>query len=312
MKIPKDGIIKILVDENLAETRIDNLLTKELPEVSRAFFQKLIKSEKIRVNSIPVKSSYITKNKDLITIEFPEKLIPQKRSEQASSINIPIIHEHEDFIVINKPAGIISHAPHTNYPELTVVDWLKNRYPQISEVGEIHRPGIVHRLDKNTSGLMIITLSPQGHSAIGKLFKERLIKKEYTALAEGQTPDTGIIDYPLIRDPKNPHKRMAITNSFAYGDAKTAYTEFETIKNFDNFSLIVARPKTGRTHQIRVHLASIGHPLLGDTLYGAQETELITRHALHASRLQFNYLGTDYDFKAEMPDDIQQLVSFIQ
>lgn len=308
MNIPEDGIIKIIIEKDSAKTRIDTVLFKYFPSFSRSFFQKLIKIAKVKVNDLSIKSNYIVKDKDIIEIIFPEKLIPINRTSQALNINIEIIFEHQDFIIINKPAGIASHAPHQNYLELTVVDWLRSKFKNIDTVGEINRPGIVHRLDRNTSGLMIITLSPIGHATIGRMFKAKLIYKEYLALVEGQIIKQGEINYPLMRDPKNPYKRMALKDSFVYGDAKEAYTSFKVLNYFLNYSLVLVAPKTGRTHQIRVHLASIGHPLVGDVIYGALDNALISRHALHASVLKFNYLGIDYNFELALPADMSALI----
>jgi len=309
VKIPQDGKIIIKVTEDNINERLDNFLASQLEGYSRSFFQKLIRSGRISVNNQNVKSSFILKENDTINIEFPEKLIPQAREHEAELVSIPIVFEHEDFIVIEKPAGLIVHSPHSNYEEITLVDWLKNRYPQISKVGEINRPGIVHRLDKNTSGLMIITLSPQGHAQIGKLFKDKKIQKKYMAIVEGRLENSGFIDYPLIRNPKEPHKRMAIKDHYSYANAKEAYTKYSCVNNFKNYSLVLAEPKTGRTHQIRVHFAAIGHPLVGDTLYGAKELSEINRHALHAAGLEFEYKGEKYNFSSELPKDIKKLMS---
>ena len=309
VKIPQDGPIKIIIEKNIPENRVDSFLAANFPNLSRSFFQKLIKAQKVLVNKQPVKANQLLREHDLVEIFFPEKLLPQNRIAQAFKINIDILFEHEDFIVINKPAGLITHAPHSNYTELTLVDWLKSRYPDIDKVGEINRPGIVHRLDKDTSGVMIITISPQGHANIGKMFKNRQIQKEYLAIVHGTTPKEGEINLSLMRDPKTPHRRMAIFEKFTYHDAKEAFTKYKTIKHLKNdTSLILVTPKTGRTHQIRVHMATIGHPLVGDTLYDAPNSDLINRHALHAASLAFNYLGVDYKFEAPLPPDIKSLL----
>lgn len=310
VKIPQEGPIKIIIKKNINEHRLDSFLAENFANLSRSFFQKLIKAQKVLVNKKAVKSNQILKENDLIEIFFPEKLIPQIRQEEACKIKIDVLFEHEDFIVINKPAGLITHAPHSNYTELTLVDWLKSRYPSIDKVGEISRPGIVHRLDKDTSGVMIITISPQGHANIGKMFKNRQIQKEYLAIVHGNTPEEGEINLALMRDPKKPQRRMAIFENFTYKDAKEAFTKYKTLKYLKNgTSLILVAPKTGRTHQIRVHMAAIGHPLVGDTLYDAPSNEIINRHALHASSLAFNYLEVDYKFEATLTPDMEKLIN---
>ena len=309
VKIPQDGSIKITIEKNMPEKRLDSFLAEVFKTLSRSFFQKLIKAQKVLVNKQTVKANQLLKEQDLVEIFFPEKLLPQNRIAEAFNIKIDIIFEHEDFIVINKPAGLITHAPHSNYTELTLVDWLKSRYPEIDKVGEINRPGIVHRLDKDTSGVMIITISPQGHANIGKMFKNRQIQKEYLAIVHGATPKEGEINFALMRDPKKPQRRMAIFENFTYHDAKEAFTKYKTINYLKNgTSLILVTPKTGRTHQIRVHLATIGHPLVGDTLYDAPIDGQIDHHALHAASLAFNYLGVDYKFEAPLPPDIESLL----
>ena len=310
VKIPQDGPIKIIIENTTPENRVDSFLAASYPNLSRSFFQKLIKAQKVLVNKQPVKANQLLKEQDLVEIFFPEKLLPHNRIAEAFNIKIDIIFEHEDFIVINKPAGLITHAPHSNYTEITLVDWLKSRYPDIDKVGEINRPGIVHRLDKDTSGVMIITTSPQGHANIGKMFKNRQMQKEYLTLVHGTTPTEGEISFSLMRDPKKPQRRMAIFENFTYHDAKEAFTKYKTVEHLKNgTSLVLVTPKTGRTHQIRVHMAAIGHPLVGDTLYDAPHTDTINRHALHAASLAFNFMGVDYKFEAPLPPDIKALLN---
>jgi 23S rRNA pseudouridine1911/1915/1917 synthase len=241
---------------------------------------------------------------DSVEIFFSEKLLPYNKIAKSYPINVDIIFQHEDFIIINKPAGLITHAPHGKYTKPTLVDWFKSRFSYID------KPGIVHRLDKNTSGIMIVAKNPRGRIKFGKMFKNRQIQKEYLALVHGTTPKEGEINFALMRDPKKPQRRMAIFENFTYHDAKEAFTKYKTIKHLKNgTSLVLVTPKTGRTHQIRVHMASIGHPLVGDTLYDAPNSKLINRHALHAASLAFNYMGVDYKFEAPLPPDIKALLN---
>lgn len=223
---------------------------------------------------------------------------------------IRIIHAEDDFLALDKPAGIAVHRGAGVKGE-TVVDWLVEKYPEIQRVGDDpkERPGIVHRLDKDTSGVMIVARSQQAFEDLKQLFKERKIEKTYLALVLGAPKKkSGTIDAPIGRSAANPTKRG--TGARARG-SRTAVTEYRTLERLGAWTLLEAKPKTGRMHQIRVHLASIGHPVAGDRTYGGSRTALpgLGRQFLHAWRLSFSYPeGRRWQFEAALPEDLDAVL----
>jgi len=222
---------------------------------------------------------------------------------------VEIIQETDRFLIINKPAGLIVHKPGPQSTAVTLVDWLLPRYPELATVGDGARPGIVHRLDKDTSGLMIIPRDPVTHAAIGRLFQSRAITKTYYALVVGTPPQEGEINFSITRDPRTPTR---MTHSKTLG--KTAYTRYAVIQQYPTMALIAAYPTTGRTHQIRVHLKAIGHPIIGDLVYGDgypkyhHPSSLIARQALHAAKLALTLDDISYSFTAPLPPDMVQMM----
>ena len=224
---------------------------------------------------------------------------------------IDIIFENEDFLVINKPAGLLVHQ--INKPEKTLVDWLINRYPKIKEVGEDKtRPGIVHRLDRETSGLLLIAKNQKAFNYFKKLFQEHQIKKGYFALVYGEFKNKkGEINKP-IGIVASSIKRSTAAKKMK--ELKEAVTEYEVIKSFEyegeKFSLLKVFPKTGRTHQIRVHLSSIGHPILGDKIYGRRRQNFSPRLFLHAYLLEFKAPnGSVLHLESDLPSDLVNVLA---
>jgi len=232
-------------------------------------------------------------------------------------MQITLIHEDKNLVVVAKPAGIAVHGALRSGGRSgsakggTLVDWLRERYPAISAVGDDPnvRPGIVHRLDKNTSGVMVVARNQESFEALKQLFKSRDIEKTYLALVVG-TPkkSSGTIDAPIGRLTRNRTKRGTGRGITA---ARTAVTTYRVLERFDGWSLLRIRPKTGRTHQIRVHLASIGHPIAGDAVYGAGRSTLpgLERQFLHAFSLAFSLPpGRRWHFEAALPDDLDRIL----
>lgn len=285
--------------------RLDLCINKMMPEYSRTFCQRLISQAKVLLNGKPAKQSQLVLPLDTISIHIePAQPLydPSINLDDVRAINIEVLHTEKDFLIINKPAGIMVHKPSPYCTEITVVDWLNNYFNECMSVGHPERPGIVHRLDENTSGLMIIARTNIAHQQFTTLFKNRAIKKEYTALVEGHPPAVGVIDLPIGR---NPVKRNQMT---IHGiKPRESLTHYKTVHYFDHYSLVRVQPHTGRTHQIRVHFQAIKHPLIGDTTYGKQSA-FIKRHALHASQLSFIFLGKSYTFQSSLPTDIQKLI----
>jgi 23S rRNA pseudouridine1911/1915/1917 synthase len=285
--------------------RIDLYLTQKEICPSRSQIRNLIKQGKIRVNSNLVKPSYILKNRDVIDLALLEK---KELKIKAESIPLDIIYEDEYLVVVNKPADMIVHPAGKICSGTLVNALLYHCKDSLSGIGGIIRPGIVHRLDKNTSGLIVVAKNDFAHLNISKQIKERQVIKKYIAVVHGiMKDDSGIIDAPIGRSLKN-RKKMAVTTE---GKTREAVTQFKILKRFSAYTLIEATLRTGRTHQIRVHLVYIGHPIIGDQLYGHRKQVLnISRQALHSHILGFVHpLSKKYmQFCTPLPKDIQELI----
>ena len=262
--------------------RIDLYLTQKEIYPSRSQIRNLINQGKIRVNSNLVKPSYILKNRDVIDLALLEK---KELKVKAESIPLDIIYEDEYLVVVNKPADMIVHPAGKICSGTLVNALLYHCKDSLSGIGGIIRPGIVHRLDKNTSGLIVVAKNDFAHLNISKQIKERQVIKKYIAVVHGiMKDDSGIIDAPIGRSLKN-RKKMAVTTE---GKSREAVTQFKILKRFSAYTLIEVTLRTGRTHQIRVHLVYIGHPIIGDQLYGHRKQVLnISRQALHSHILGF-------------------------
>lgn len=282
--------------------RLDKFISNQLSNYSRSFLQDLITQGYVKVNEIPItKSSFEIKPNDKIEILFPEREIPTGL-DITQDLGIKVLYTHKDFLIIYKPPSIIVHSPSSFSQTVTLVDWLIHHFNEIKTVGSIERPGIVHRLDKDTSGLLIIARNNQAHMIFSNLFKERLISKTYLAIIQGVPATTGLISYKIIRDPIFKHKMIHSTMA-----GKDALTYYKLLEIYKDSSLVEVNPVTGRTHQIRVHFSSIGHPLIGDKVYGTT-SPLINRQALHAYRLSFMYENIYYSFLSDMPGDMKDLI----
>ncbi len=303
--------ILITINSDQSGQRIDLFLAQYLPEYSRSYFKNLIEQGAISINGQAVtKSGYLLKLADQLVIKFPV-LEHVQINEQVSALKVEVVFEHPDFLIINKPAGLVVHAPQHNYTGVTLVDWLLKYFHDIKTAGSQERPGIVHRLDLHTSGLMIIARNHQSHALFTDLFKNRQIQKTYLAIVFGHPPKSGIIDYHIVRHPtarqKMTHVLKSDLNQNWAKKARASHTSYEVQQYFDRYSLVALKPVTGRTHQIRVHMTAIGHVLIGDTVYG-DKTKLLGRQALHAHRLEFVYQGQSYSFESELPSDMHDLV----
>lgn len=283
--------------------RLDLFLFQQKTGYSRSHFQHLIDAGAVTINGVvATKSSVIVKANDTVVLTIPLPVARPQTKEAVGHLDVSIVYENEHFLVVNKPPFLSVHAPSAGNTELTLVDWLVAHVNGIKAVGSDDRPGIVHRLDKDTSGLLIVAKNAYSHAKLSDLFKDREMHKTYYAIVQGHTPKAGFIDANIVRHPLHPTK---MTHSKAQGrQALTRYTAKEFLTDA---TWVEAKPVTGRTHQIRVHLASIGHPLIGDAVYHTK-SPLINRQALHAYRLTFTFEGQDFDFTQEPPQDFLELV----
>ena len=287
--------------------RLDKFLCKKMPEYSRAIIQKMIKEKNILINSLEAKSSYKIKFGDIIDIKPPENKIDLSPDP---SIKFDIIHDEKDFAVIGKPAGLVVY-PGIKHNEKTLINGLLAVWPEIKSAGEDPlRPGIVHRLDKDTSGIMIIAKNNSAFEYFKNLFKNRQVKKTYLALVHGiLTPREGIIDFPVRRSVSNPVKQVAVKIKFQTENTRPAITRY-VVKQYlkdslgNEYTLVEAMPETGRMHQIRVHFAALGHSVVGDKIYQDKKTPKnipLENHFLHAADLNFiSPAGKNLKFSSPM------------
>lgn len=289
--------------------RIDLYLTKKKTYPSRSQIRNLIIQDKIRVNNNPVKPSYILKNGDVINLTLPEN---KELKIKAEAIPIDIIYEDEYLVVVNKPADMIVHPAGKILSGTLVNALLYHCQGTLSGIGGVIRPGIVHRLDKNTSGLMVVAKNDLAHLDLSRQIKDHQVTKKYITLVHGNMrDDSGIIDAPIGRSLNN-RKKMAVT---VEGKSREAITHFKVLKRFSGYTLVEATLRTGRTHQIRVHLAFIGHPIVGDQLYGHRRQGLnISRQALHSYVLGFVHPASKkyMEFSTSLPQDMQELIDCLE
>jgi 23S rRNA pseudouridine1911/1915/1917 synthase len=293
-----------LVTAATAGPRLDQFLRNELPEHSRAFLQKLIDDRHVLVNSKPAKPSYTVRPGDTITVTIPP---PRPLAAQPEAIPLTILHEDADLIVINKPAGLVVHPAAGNYAHTLVNALLHHCRGQLAGIGGVERPGIVHRLDKGTSGCLVVAKTDAAHQALVAQFKTRGVKKIYRAVCRGAfARPSGVIETLIGR---SSHDRKKMSARAPRG--RPAVTEYRVLRQFADFALVELTIQTGRTHQIRVHMAHIGHPVVGDTVYGrAGATDIsVDRPLLHAYKLGFTHprTGQLLEFVAPLPEDITTL-----
>ncbi len=294
---------KIKVTQDFEKQRLDIYLSETVfKDKSRSYVQNMIKDERILVNTQKVKTGYILKAGDDITIFDVE---PVKLDLNPVDMNLDIVYEDYDLLVINKPEGLVVH-PASSYHEPTLVHGLMHQVDTLSSINGVIRPGIVHRIDKDTSGLLVVAKNDISHQLLSEQLKKHEIKRTYIALVYHDfTEEEGTINAPIGRHPKN-RLKMAIVE-----DGKHAITHFKVLKRFNNqYTLISCELETGRTHQIRVHMAYINHPIVGDALYGPKQ--VISDHGqfLHATELSFMHpIKKEYmTFNADIPDYFQKFI----
>lgn len=278
--------------------RVDLYISQNAPEISRSFIKKISEDGGVTVNGKIVKCSERLKVGDEIIIEVPEA---RPLDAIAQNIDIDILYEDEDIIVVNKQKGMVVHPASGNY-DGTLVNALLGHYgDKLSNINGVIRPGIVHRIDKDTTGVLVVARNNIAHEKLSQLFKVHDLKREYIALVEGMVAtNSGMIDAPIGRHPVD-RKKMAINTK----NGRNAITDFEVVDRYKKATLVKATLETGRTHQIRVHMAFIGHPLVGDPVYGRKKSTFnIEGQLLHAQTLGFVHpTKNEYmEFRAELPE----------
>lgn len=282
--------------------RIDKVIANHFPAFSRSQVQNWLTKERITVNDAVVKANYKVKTGDVIVIEPVE---PEVLDVQPENIPLDIVYEDEDVVVINKPQGMVVH-PAPGHPNGTLVNALMYHIDHLSGINDVIRPGIVHRIDKDTSGLLMIAKNDQAHESLAKQLAEKTSMRRYLALVHGNIAhDKGTVDMPIGRNPKDRKKQAVVENG------RHAVTHFKVLERFGQYTLIECQLETGRTHQIRVHLAEIGHPLVGDPLYGPRKTLKGNGQFLHAAQLGFTHpkTGEWLEFSAPLPDIFEQTLT---
>lgn len=273
-----------------AGKRLDHWVQQHMPEISRSRLQAWIKEGRVLVNGAPVKASHLVRGGETIDVS---PAAPPPLAAAPEDLPVEILYEDPSVIAINKPAGLVVHAG-AGTESGTLVNRLVHHFAALSQVGGGLRPGIVHRLDKGTSGVLLVARDDAAHQALAKQFSGRTVEKIYLALVHGSVRnEQGRITTPIARDPE---RRIRMTTRLSSG--RTALTEYRVLRRFDKFTYLEVRIGTGRTHQIRVHLSSIGHPVAGDNLYGAPAAERIF---LHAYRIAFTSPATGERVTVEAP-----------
>lgn len=298
---------KVLQAEEFVGERIDKFLSCRLEEVSRSYIQKLIKEGHVSVNGKPVKANYKLGADDEICLEIPEAKEPDILPED---IPLDILYEDQDILVVNKPKGMVVHPAAGHYSGTLVNALMYHCKDSLSGINGVMRPGIVHRIDMDTTGSLLVCKNDEAHRILAEQLKEHTIRREYHAIVYGNLKDdAGTIDAPIGRHPVD-RKKMSINHK----NGKRAVTHYEVLERFGNFTYIRCRLETGRTHQIRVHMASLHHPLLGDEVYGPSSKPPfsgVKGQVLHAKILGIHHPSTgEYmEFDAPLP---QYFVDLLQ
>jgi 23S rRNA pseudouridine1911/1915/1917 synthase len=309
------------IEEDQAGARLDKFLVEKVKDKTRGDIQRLIESGEVLVNGKKKSNHYFLKAGE--SVEIKKEKAGSKKPKLNPDLKIDIVFENDDFLVVNKPAGLIVHgAPHIK--EATLADWLLKKHPGLKKVGEDKlRPGIMHRLDKEASGLLVVAKNNPTFFCLKKQFQDRKIEKEYTALVYGAVlKEGGEINFPLKRA-KTGHRQAAVPEGWDdiedAGDLKEALTEFKIVKKYLNYTLLSVKIKSGRKHQIRAHFYAFGHPLVGDDLYSTRTTKVLNKKLplgrifLAAVKLGFvDTAGVKHEFSIDLPQELKDFLPLLK
>lgn len=299
-----------IVEKEDTSKRLDVYLSEKNADITRSYIKNLIDEGKVLVNSKKVKSGYKVKFNDSIDVEIVEK---QAENIVPEDIPLNIVYEDDDIIIINKEKGMVVHPANGNYTGTVVNSLMNSHKDSLSSINGVIRPGIVHRIDKDTSGIIVVAKNDKAHKILADQFKVHSIKRKYIALVKGIIKEDNItIDKPIGRSAKD-RKKMAITDK----NSRRAVTHISVLKRFytSNVTLVEAELETGRTHQIRVHMASLHHPLVGDEVYGKRDPKFkVEGQMLHAKYLGFNHPkdGRFVEFDSELPEYFSKILASLE
>ncbi|PQZ59015.1 MULTISPECIES: RluA family pseudouridine synthase [Bacillus] len=298
-------VVQVTVAEEQKSERIDKFVAEINSEWSRSQVQQWIKDAVVTVNGKSVKGNYKVKGNDEITVTIPE---PEELDIQPEDMNLEVYYEDADVLVVNKPRGMVVH-PAPGHTKGTLVNGLMHHCTDLSGINGVMRPGIVHRIDKDTSGLLMVAKNDMAHESLVNQLVAKTVTRRYKAIVHGVIPhDKGTIDAPIGRDKK---ERQSMTVD---ENGKNAVTHFQVLERFKDFTLVECRLETGRTHQIRVHMKYIGYPLAGDPKYGPKKTLDMNGQALHAGILGFNHprTGEYIEFEAPIPEVFEEALNILR
>ncbi|MGE6589019.1 RluA family pseudouridine synthase [Bacillus mycoides] len=298
-------VVQVTVAEEQKSERIDKFVAEINSEWSRSQVQQWIKDAVVTVNGKSVKGNYKVKGNDEITVTIPE---PEELDIQPEDMNLEVYYEDADVLVVNKPRGMVVH-PAPGHTKGTLVNGLMHHCTDLSGINGVMRPGIVHRIDKDTSGLLMVAKNDMAHESLVNQLVAKTVTRRYKAIVHGVIPhDKGIIDAPIGRDKK---ERQSMTVD---ENGKNAVTHFQVLERFKDFTLVECRLETGRTHQIRVHMKYIGYPLAGDPKYGPKKTLDMNGQALHAGILGFDHprTGEYIEFETPIPEVFEEALNILR
>ncbi len=299
--------MEFIIDSEII-TRLDKFVSASCEGITRSYAQKLIDGGDVRVNGSLMRSSYLLNPGDVVTVNLPE---PQTLDAEPEDIPLDIVYEDECLMVINKPQGMVVHPAAGNYSGTLVNAILFHTKGQLSGINGVARPGIVHRLDKDTSGLIVVAKTNSAHLSLAEQIKDKTCRRVYRCIVHGNIrQDEGVIDAPIGRNP-NSRKKMCVTDR----NSREAVTEFTVLERFGDYTYVECRLKTGRTHQIRVHMLHIGHPLLGDDFYSQNKNQFkVHRQVLHARNLGFIHpqSGEYMEFERDIPENFADILEILR